>query len=347
MRKKLLFALTTMVMTSIAFGADSFTTYAGQWQQEGNTWWYQNDDNSYPVNGWEQIDGNWYYFGGDGYLLTNTTTPDGYQVDSNGAWRTNEETQSNTNTQQSSNKIVKDLGNDVNFESNTIIECPYGDVQILDVARTSDAAKYTDGKFSAKLKGLTNIRSGDVHNVFYFKFLDENGFELGSRIVICETIGEEFTKSYSIEKGTKKIVIYSEGHKQSSSKGSSSSNSSSSNTGSSSSSSSNSSNSSSSSNNTSSSSSEYYSGTTVISYTSVIGTKVSSKTSGSASTVYLYNGSSSNAEKYIKALVNDGFEEKSRDADFMSTLVRLEKGNITMHVSYIPSAKEVYVTIYN
>jgi len=114
MRKKLLFALTTMVMTSIAFGADSFTTYAGQWQQEGNTWWYQNDDNSYPVNGWEQIDGNWYCFGGDGYLLTNTTTPDGYQVDSNGAWinngQINSEQQNNTFIEVEKKKVEMPAG---------------------------------------------------------------------------------------------------------------------------------------------------------------------------------------------------------------------------------------------
>ena len=41
--------------------------------------------------GWHQIDGKWYYFheisdGTRGHLLTNTTTPDGYQVGADGAW---------------------------------------------------------------------------------------------------------------------------------------------------------------------------------------------------------------------------------------------------------------------
>ena len=32
-----------------------------------------------------------YYFGSDGYLLENTLTPDGYTVDSDGAWTENGE----------------------------------------------------------------------------------------------------------------------------------------------------------------------------------------------------------------------------------------------------------------
>lgn len=41
---------------------------------------------------WHEIDGKWYYFntasdkGTLGAILANTTTPDGYQVDANGAW---------------------------------------------------------------------------------------------------------------------------------------------------------------------------------------------------------------------------------------------------------------------
>lgn len=61
------------------------TTFAGEWKQDATGWWYQNDDGGYPVSTWQEIDGKQYYFNENGYLLTNTITPDGQQVDENGA----------------------------------------------------------------------------------------------------------------------------------------------------------------------------------------------------------------------------------------------------------------------
>lgn len=59
---------------------------AGTWQQDYVGWYYQNDDGSYQKNGWFQDrDGKWYYFDANGYMLANTTTPDGYQVGNDGA----------------------------------------------------------------------------------------------------------------------------------------------------------------------------------------------------------------------------------------------------------------------
>ena len=76
------------------------------WQSNSTGWWYQNADGSYPANEWKQINGSWYYFNESGYMvasmwignyylgesgamLTNTTTPDGYVVGSDGAWLQN------------------------------------------------------------------------------------------------------------------------------------------------------------------------------------------------------------------------------------------------------------------
>lgn len=56
------------------------------WKQDSTGWWYQNSDGSYPKSTWQQIDGKYYYFNEAGYMVSNTTTPDGYQVDSSGAW---------------------------------------------------------------------------------------------------------------------------------------------------------------------------------------------------------------------------------------------------------------------
>ena len=66
--------------------------FAGTWKSDSNGWWYQKDDGTWYNNGWQWVDGNndgvsqCYYFTNSGYILTNTTTPDGYQVNADGAW---------------------------------------------------------------------------------------------------------------------------------------------------------------------------------------------------------------------------------------------------------------------
>ena len=62
------------------------TAFAGQWKQEGSTWKYQNDDGSYITNNWQWIDGKSYCFDSNGNMYANTTTPDGYTVNTDGQW---------------------------------------------------------------------------------------------------------------------------------------------------------------------------------------------------------------------------------------------------------------------
>ena len=97
-------------------------TAAGEgWKQDSTGWWWRNADGSYPANQWKEVDGKYYYFGADGYMLANTTTPDGYQVDASGAWvqggaqetqqvQTNYITDSNTLTDFQGTGWVNDNG---------------------------------------------------------------------------------------------------------------------------------------------------------------------------------------------------------------------------------------------
>lgn len=70
----------------------AFPVFADSWQQQGNKWRWVKDDGSYLVSCWQWIDGDQdgvsecYYFDKDGYMLSSTTTPDGYQVDELGEW---------------------------------------------------------------------------------------------------------------------------------------------------------------------------------------------------------------------------------------------------------------------
>ncbi|WP_432627708.1 hypothetical protein [Brotaphodocola sp.] len=91
--KKSKLVITTVLVSSLL----TMVSYAGQWKADEKGYWWQDDDGSYPVNTWRWIDGNQdgvsecYYFDGNGYMLSDTTTPDGNQVNESGAWVENGE----------------------------------------------------------------------------------------------------------------------------------------------------------------------------------------------------------------------------------------------------------------
>lgn len=64
------------------------TNSAGTWASNDKGWWIQYADGTYLTNAWYQspTSGLWYYMGADGYMLTNTTTPDGCKVNADGVW---------------------------------------------------------------------------------------------------------------------------------------------------------------------------------------------------------------------------------------------------------------------
>lgn len=82
MKKRVLSLLGISLILSMFL---AFSSLAGQWQQDIKGWLYQNDDGSYIVNQWKEIDGKQYYFGSDGYMFSDTTTPDGSMVGADGA----------------------------------------------------------------------------------------------------------------------------------------------------------------------------------------------------------------------------------------------------------------------
>lgn len=97
-QNKIWIALITVL---IAIFSIPITVSAGVWKNEDQLdqgdWWYDNEDGTYAKAGWYWIDGNndkveeCYYFDEKGWLLTDTITPDGYQVNSSGQWVINGE----------------------------------------------------------------------------------------------------------------------------------------------------------------------------------------------------------------------------------------------------------------
>lgn len=88
MKKRLLTVAAVAAMSTMM----SMTALAAGWQKNDTGWWWQNDDGSWHANGWQWIDSNGdgtaecYYFDANGYMMANTTTPDGYTVNADGAW---------------------------------------------------------------------------------------------------------------------------------------------------------------------------------------------------------------------------------------------------------------------
>ena len=110
MRKKIL-SLILAVVLSATMG---FTALAGQWEQDGIDYKYKNDDGTYATGTWQWIDGKSYYFDGNGYMLHDTVTPDGYTVDSDGAWVVNGEVQTRTDVGVVQTQATGSTGNVTN-----------------------------------------------------------------------------------------------------------------------------------------------------------------------------------------------------------------------------------------
>lgn len=80
-----------MVMATTAMAA---TWRTGAAPNE-NRWWLDDEDGTYAENEWRWLDGNGdgvaecYAFDSEGWMYADTTTPDGYQVNEDGAWVVN------------------------------------------------------------------------------------------------------------------------------------------------------------------------------------------------------------------------------------------------------------------
>ncbi len=55
----------------------------GMWKGNSSGWWYEDTSGWYPAGQWLKVDGYWYYFGSDGYMVTSVYI-DGYWIGSDG-----------------------------------------------------------------------------------------------------------------------------------------------------------------------------------------------------------------------------------------------------------------------
>ena len=154
-RLKMTAALSAALMLSVMMAVPAF---AAGWQKNNTGWWYgTNADNStWYANGWQWIDGNGdgfaecYYFDGNGYIATNGTTPDGYQVNADGQWMQDGVVQT---------KITTTVTNASRLSSKEIVDYLHrGYVNSSSVSREDLYNWYIDTTKPEWQNGVTNIK---------------------------------------------------------------------------------------------------------------------------------------------------------------------------------------------
>ena len=87
--------------------------FAAGWIQGANGAWFYDEDNGIRRHStWIESGGAWYYLGADGRILTDTTTPDGYYVGSDGKWidgQSSDGAAASQNTQQQAAAAAQDV----------------------------------------------------------------------------------------------------------------------------------------------------------------------------------------------------------------------------------------------
>ena len=147
MKKKFM----TLALTAAMAASMGMTAFAGQWVQNTTGWWWQEDNGSYPVSQWKWLDGNndgiyeCYAFDSNGYMYADTTTPDGYTVNKEGAWTIGNSVQL---------KFTKDMQNESGSNDNTAAD-----------NSTSDNTVYTNEDM------VGTFRINDENREDYFEFM--------------------------------------------------------------------------------------------------------------------------------------------------------------------------------
>lgn len=98
----------------------SMTALAGEWKKGAapneSRWWYESDDGTFPSNGWLWLDRNQdgieecYAFDENGWMYSDTTTPDGYTVNRDGAWTVQGAVQTRTGGMAGITEIAENAG---------------------------------------------------------------------------------------------------------------------------------------------------------------------------------------------------------------------------------------------
>ena len=111
------------------------------WLKKANDWYFYKEDGSRAV-GWIKDKDKWYFLKENGQLLVNGKTPEGYTVDSSGAWLVDVPVEKSATTRDTSNSEIK--------ESNEVVK------KDLENKETSQHESITSSSTSQDLTSSTS-----------------------------------------------------------------------------------------------------------------------------------------------------------------------------------------------
>ena len=205
----------------------AFSAMAGVWKQDNVGWWYDNGNGTYPSNSWQWIDGDnngtaeCYYFDRTGYMLANTTTPDGYQVNGSGAWvengtvktrnvRATGQTSYTKSNSKSEEKKSNSNSNNSNREnsSDTRGETKKKEKKSQYLLYKESPLYYSSGVFKEKNYQVTDGETWtDVLNFYYAGRMVEYSNEAGYT-KLRATVAPAFSDWGSDQGKTAELIVY-------------------------------------------------------------------------------------------------------------------------------------------
>ena len=185
--------------TSLFIALSANLVFASGWTKgiSKNAWWYDFGNGDYFKSSWQWIDGNQdgiaecYCFDENGWMYENTTTPDGYTVNENGAWTVNNIVQTKT-----SDLIPKNnTNNSVNTASNNFTETQNNN--LAETKNNEDFSEKQDEYRADLLRRVNKYREKNGLNT-----LEENDY-LNE---MAQTRAEELSVRYSHIRPNGKLI---------------------------------------------------------------------------------------------------------------------------------------------
>lgn len=193
---------------------------SAEWEQDSNGWWNK-EGNSWSV-GWKQIDGKWYYFNTDGYMVHDTTI-DGYTIGSDGAWI--ESTQNSSvqkvlsNVDSEGKKISDTTGINLNDITKIIFYDGRGGLNkpltVNDEQKIKEFIGYL-GDFSIEKLKDPDVKVGWIHEAeFYIDDNDVMSITFGNPMIINKNYYNVIQGSLETEKIDEFLKSIDSAHKDS------------------------------------------------------------------------------------------------------------------------------------